>query len=103
MFDKQEAQSQQREKKDDIEVDATFTASADEVLRRKDFEQMTVAEQAQARQAIARLRMHRTEIMTRRWQRAMKGPAIDMRRTLKGSHAGRGPFHRPRAPREAVA
>ena len=37
MFDQQQAQSQPRQKKDEIEVDATFTASTDEVLRRKDF------------------------------------------------------------------
>ena len=92
MFDQHEAQSQQRQKKDELEVDATFTASADEVLRRKDFEQMTVAEQAQARQAIARLRLHRPEIMTRRWQRSGRGPAIDMRRTLKGSMRAGGHF-----------
>lgn len=92
MFDKHESQSQQREKKEDIEVDASFTASADEVLRHKDFEQMTVAEQAQARQAIARLRLHRTEVMTRRYERALKGPAIDMRRTLKGSLRAGGHF-----------
>ena len=92
MFDTHETQSQQRQKKDELEVDATFTASADEVLRRKDFEQMTVAEQAQAKQAIARLRMHRTEIMTRRWQRASGGTAIDMRRTLKGSMRAGGHF-----------
>jgi hypothetical protein len=92
MFDKQEVQSRQREKKEDIEVDATFTASAEEVLRQKDFEQMTVAEQAQAKQAIARLRLHRIEVMTRRWQKAMKGPAIDMRRTLKGSMRAGGHF-----------
>ena len=91
MFDKHEAQSQ-RQKKEDLEVDATYTANADEVLRKKDFEQMTVAEQTQARQAIARLRMHRTEIMTRRWQRAGRGPAIDMRRTLKGSMRAGGHF-----------
>ena len=91
MFDKHEAQNQ-RQKKEDLEVDATYTANADEVLRQKDFEQMTVAEQAQARQAIARLRMHRTEIMTRRWQRAGGGPAIDMRRTLKGSMRAGGHF-----------
>lgn len=92
MFDKHESQSQQREKKEDIEVDASFTASAEEVLRHKDFEQMTVAEQAQARQAIARLRLHRTEVMTRRYARALKGPAIDMRRTLKGSLRAGGHF-----------
>lgn len=85
MFDKHEGPSQQRQKKDDIEVDATMTASADEVFRTKDFEQMTVAEQAQARAAIARLRLHRTEVMTRRYHKSLKGPAIDMRRTLKGS------------------
>ncbi len=85
MFDKHEGPSQQRQKQDDIEVDATMTASADEVLRTKDFEQMTVAEQAQARAAIARLRLHRTEVMTRRYHKSLKGPAIDMRRTLKGS------------------
>jgi len=92
MFDKQETQSRQRDKKDDIEVDASFTSSAAEMLRRKDFEQMTVAEQAQAKQAIARLRLHRTEVMTRRWQAAMKGPAVDMRRTLKGSMRAGGHF-----------
>jgi uncharacterized protein len=92
MFDKHEAPSQQRQKKDDIEVDASFTASAEEVLRTKDFEQMTVAEQAQAKAAIARLRLHRTEVRTRRYARALKGPAIDMRRTLKGSLRAGGHF-----------
>ena len=92
MFDKHEAQNTQRERKDDIEVDASFTASADEVLRRKDFEQMTLAEQAQAKQAIARLRLHRREIRTRRYARALKGPAIDMRRTLRGSLRAGGHF-----------
>ena len=91
MFDKHEAPSR-REKKDDLEVDASFTSSAEEMLRRKDFEQMTVAEQAQAKQAIARLRLHRSEVMTRRWQKAMQGPAIDMRRTLKGSLRAGGHF-----------
>ncbi len=85
MFDKHETQSQQRQQKDDIEVDASFTASAEEMLRTKDFEQMTVAEQAQAKRAIAQLRLHRTEVMTRRFERALTGPSIDMRRTLKGS------------------
>jgi len=92
MFDSHESQSQQRQRKDDIEVDASFTASAAEVLRRKDFEQMTVAEQARARLAIAQLRLHRTEVMTRRYARALKGPAIDMRRTLKGSLRAGGHF-----------
>ncbi|WP_395688162.1 VWA domain-containing protein [Aestuariivirga sp.] len=85
MFDSRDSQSSKRDSKDDIDVDASFTASADEVLRRKDFEQMTVAEQAQARAAIARLRLRRSEIMTRRWQPASRGLSIDMRRTLRNS------------------
>ena len=92
MFDQHQSQSSQRQKKEDIEVDASFTASADEVLRARDFEQMTVSEQARAKQAIARIRLHRTEVMTRRYQRALKGPAIDMRRSLKGSMRAGGHF-----------
>lgn len=91
MFDQQSSTSQRKER-EDIEVDASFTASADEVLRQKDFEQMTVAEQARARQAIARLALHRTEVITRRYQHAPKGPAIDMRRSLKGSLRAGGHF-----------
>ncbi|MGQ0485944.1 MAG: vWA domain-containing protein [Hyphomicrobiales bacterium] len=85
MFDQVETQSRRERKPEAVELDASFTASADEVLRAKDFEQMTVAEQAQARSAIAKLRLNRTEILTRRFQRALKGPSIDMRRSLKGS------------------
>jgi uncharacterized protein len=92
MFDKHESTSAQRQKKEELEIDASFTASADEVLRQKDFEQMTVAEQARARQAIKHIRLHRSEVMTRRYERALKGPAIDMRRSLKGSLRAGGHF-----------
>ncbi len=85
MFDQVQTQSRREQKPEALELDASFTASADEVLRRKDFEQMTVAEQAQAKAAIARLRLRRTDVVTRRFQRALKGPSIDMRRSLKGS------------------
>jgi uncharacterized protein with von Willebrand factor type A (vWA) domain len=44
-----------------------------------------VAEQAQARQAIARLNVHRLEIATRRYRPSHAGERIDLRRTLKGS------------------
>lgn len=91
MFDKHESSSQRKER-EDIEVDASFTASADEILRQKDFEQMTVAEQARARQAIAQLWLHRTEVLTRRFRPASKGPAIDMRRSLKASLRAGGHF-----------
>jgi uncharacterized protein with von Willebrand factor type A (vWA) domain len=85
MFDKVESQSRREEQPGSLDFDATFSHSAMEVLRQKDFEQMTVAEQAQARQAIARLNVHRLEIRTRRFGPSHGGERIDLRRTLKGS------------------
>lgn len=85
MFDKMESQSRREEQPGSLDFDATFSHSAMEVLRQKDFEQMTVAEQAQARQAIAKLNVHRLEIPTRRFRPSQGGERIDLRRTLKGS------------------
>ena len=85
MFDQAETQSRREEKPGSLELDATFTSSADEVLRSKDFEQMTLSEQAEARRAIAAMRIHRTEVKTRRFRAAAHGDRIDLRRTLKGS------------------
>lgn len=85
MFDKVESQSRREEQPGSLDFDATFSHSALEVLRKKDFEQMTVAEQAQAKQAIARLNVHRLEIPTRRFRPSHAGQRIDLRRTLKGS------------------
>jgi uncharacterized protein with von Willebrand factor type A (vWA) domain len=84
MFDQGNAQSR-REKPEVLELDATFTASTDDILRAKDFEQMTIAEQIQAREAIGRLRLNRREFLTRRFQPDDAGERIDMRRTLRQS------------------
>jgi uncharacterized protein with von Willebrand factor type A (vWA) domain len=84
MFDQGNAQSR-REKPEVLELDATFTASADDILRAKDFEQMTLAEQIQAKEAITRLRLQRREFLTRRFQPDHAGERIDMRRTLRQS------------------
>jgi uncharacterized protein len=83
MFEKTE--SQREEKQDALDIDASFTSSAKELLRKKDFDQMTVAEQAQAKSAIARLRLNRIEVKTRRFRPDALGARIDMRRTLKSS------------------
>jgi uncharacterized protein with von Willebrand factor type A (vWA) domain len=85
MFDSHETQSRAEQKKDGLEVDATFTASADEVLRAKDFEQMTVAEQAEAKQALRHLHVHRIEVPMRRFQASHRGHRIDFRRTMRMS------------------
>lgn len=88
MFDKALEKTVPAQKNDVIEVDATFTASADDVLRRKDFEQMSVAEQAQAKAVIAKLRLQRQKIPTRRFQASGTGSHIDMRRTLREALRG---------------
>jgi uncharacterized protein len=84
-FDKEQTINAPKQKNDVLEIDATFTASSDEVLHAKDFEQMTVAEQTQAKAAIAQMKMHRTEIKTRRFEVAYVGNRIDMRRTMRDS------------------
>ena len=68
-----------------IELEAEFTASRDEVLRAKDFEQMTAEEEARARTAIAALRLTRFEARTRRFEPFAHGASIDLRRTIAGS------------------
>lgn len=85
MFEPQAAPHVEQGKQDLVEVDATYTASLDEVFRQKDFEQMTVAEQAEAKTAIARLRLTQRELRTRRHAPSARGHRIDMRRTLRGS------------------
>jgi uncharacterized protein len=85
MFDKVETQSQRETKRETLDFDATFSHSALEVLRAKDFEQMTVEEQARAKRAIERLRLNRIETKTRRYRPASRGDKIDLRRSLKGS------------------
>ena len=92
MFDQRQAASRAFPKKDQLEIDASFTASADEALRTKDFEQMTAVEQAQAKLAIARLRLSWPELTTRRFERSPRAPAIDMRRTMQGSLRAGGHF-----------
>ncbi len=85
MFDKQDVQSKAEGKKDELEIDATLSASADETFRTKDFEQMNVSEQTEARQALRRLHVHRIEVPTRRFMASSQGKRIDMRRTLRKS------------------
>lgn len=69
----------------DLEIDASETWSAAEVLRRKDFEQMTAAELAEAKAAIARLRLPLDEARSRRTEPSPRGRLVDMRATLRAS------------------
>jgi uncharacterized protein len=76
---------QREQQKSDVEIDARLTVSDREVLQKKDFAQMTVAELAAAKVAIARLTLPLDEIRTRRLIPHRHGHLIDIRRTLRAS------------------
>jgi uncharacterized protein with von Willebrand factor type A (vWA) domain len=73
------------EEKSEIEVDASLTVSDREVLQRKDFAQMSAAEIAAAKDAIARLALPLDLVKTRRLAPHRHGHIIDIRRTLRSS------------------
>lgn len=72
-----------RETQHEIERDAASTWSAQEVLRARDFEEMSSAELAAAKTAIARLRLALPEAPTRRYRPHPRGSLIDMRATFR--------------------
>jgi uncharacterized protein with von Willebrand factor type A (vWA) domain len=84
MFDHEEQQSTRERPRDEIELEGEYTASAREVLRSKDFEQMSAEEERQAREAILRMRMNRIEVKMRRFRSASRGK-VDLRATLRKS------------------
>ncbi len=67
------------------EVAARLTASDQELLRKKDFAQMSAAEIAAAREAIKRLALSLDQVSTRRLAPDRRGKRIDLRRTLRAS------------------
>jgi len=69
----------------EIEIDATLTFSLEERLQSMDFEQMTAAEQALARRAIARLDLPVKPIASRRTRPDARGARADWRATLRAS------------------
>jgi uncharacterized protein with von Willebrand factor type A (vWA) domain len=73
------------EDKSEVEIDARLTVSDREVLQTKDFAQMTAAEIAAAKDAIARLTLPLDEVRTRRMAASRRGHLIDIRRTLRAS------------------
>jgi uncharacterized protein len=71
--------------KSEGELDARLTISDREILQKKDFAQMTAAESAAAKEAIARLTLPLDEVRTRRLAPNQHGHIIDVRRTLRAS------------------
>lgn len=82
LFQREEPQQQERP---EIEIDASFSMSATEVLRQKDFAQMSAEEFATARQEIERLRLPVDQVRTRRYRPSRRGKSFDMRAVMRKS------------------
>ena len=74
-----------REDEQEVELDSRLTVSDREVLQKKDFAQMTAAEIAAAKDAIAQLALPLDMVRTRRLAASRRGRLIDLRRTLRAS------------------
>ena len=85
LFAGAERKARTQETEREIELDATLTWSDREVLRARDFEQMSAAELAAAKAAIARLRFAIPPAPTRRYRAHPHGSLIDMRTTFRRS------------------
>jgi len=85
LFAGAEREARTREAEKEIEFDAKLTWSDREVLRSRDFEQMSAAELAAAKAAIARLRLAIPPAPTRRYRPHPHGSLVDMRTTLRRS------------------
>ena len=67
----------------DIDIDARFTVSGNEMLRGKDFAQMSAAEIADAKREIAALRLPFDTVRTRRFRADPHGGRIDPRAMMR--------------------
>ncbi|HEX6296169.1 MAG TPA: VWA domain-containing protein [Burkholderiales bacterium] len=82
LYAKPNPEQRQSEK---LELEARLTFSSREILQRMDFDTMSAAELAQARQMISQLRLPLPLIRTRRQRTDRNGRKIDVRATLRES------------------
>ncbi len=73
-----------------LELDASLSFSAREVLQHKDFEQMSASEVEQAKALIRKLELPIKPVPTRRFRPDPSGWRVDLRRTLRQSLRGGG-------------
>lgn len=69
----------------EIEVDARFTSSEKDIVRTKDFAQMSAEELSEAKRQIAGLQLPVDMIKTRRFHSSHQAIKLDMRATLRSS------------------
>jgi len=85
----------------EIEIDARFTVSGNEVLRGKDFAQMSAEELLAARRAITELKLPFDHVATRRFRPDPQGRRIDPRAMMRAaSRTGGLILPKFRSPRE---
>jgi uncharacterized protein with von Willebrand factor type A (vWA) domain len=84
LLDRPEAEEAEGEG-EEVEVDASLTFSGRERLGRMDFEQMSAAEQAAARRAIAALELPVRPIASRRTRVSPRGRVADWRGTMRAA------------------
>ncbi|MEM6439702.1 MAG: VWA domain-containing protein [Pseudomonadota bacterium] len=90
------------DEKTEIEIDATLTFSLEERLQSMDFEQMTAAEQALAKRAIARLELPVKPIASRRTRPDPQGKRPDWRATMRASMRSGGDLREFRTKARAI-
>lgn len=83
----------QEEGEREVEVNATLTMSAQERLRHMDFEQMSAAELAEAKQALARLKLPIKPLVSRRRVPVTRAGTIDRRRSFRAARRTGGELH----------
>jgi hypothetical protein len=85
-----EGKEPEEEKDPEIEVEATLTASSNELLQKMDFEEMSADEIDLAKAAIARMHLTINDVPTRRFKPSLRNARIDMRATLRAAmrHGG---------------
>lgn len=76
--------------KQELDLDSRLTVSDIEVFRQRDFEAMTALEIAEAKREIAKLRLPLHRVATRRYRSDPRGPALDLRASLRASLRGGG-------------
>ena len=76
--------AERRPRREDlVEIDARLTMSQSEILQKKDFEQMSAAEFAEAARLVRALVLPVDEVRTRRFRAFSRGRALDPRGTLR--------------------
>ncbi|MQW00106.1 VWA domain-containing protein [Sinorhizobium medicae] len=88
--------AQQPSKAPEVEVDARYTVSGRELLRKADFGEMTAEEIAEARRALSSILLPLDRIRTRRYRPSRRPVRIDPRATMRDAMRLGGDFILPR-------